>query len=70
METKEAVANDENGKLLDRIYYGHGNPGSFSSEKRLYDEAKKENPKITRKIVKDYMKRQYVVSRHKRLKKS
>ena len=70
VSNKVETEDDKNGKLLTNIYYTPGHPGSFSSEKRLYDEAKKENPQISRKFVKEFMNKQYVVSRHKRLRKT
>ena len=51
------------------LYYKPGGPASFSSLARLYKHAKKENPKVKKQDVKEYLEKQYTYSRHFRLRK-
>ena len=67
MEIPNKSPKDEVGSLLNEIYYTPGLPSSFSSPKTLYNEAKKVLPTITMKIVKQFLEKQYVYSRHKKL---
>ena len=52
--------------LLRRLYYGPGEASSFSSVKRLYEAAKKENSDITLKVVKEWLRKQVAYTRHKK----
>ena len=52
--------------LFRRLYYGPGEASSYSSIKRLYDAAKKENSDITLKAVKEWLQKQVTYTRHKK----
>ena len=60
----------QNGNLLNKLYYEGGKPGSYATEERLWREAKKYAPKITKREVREYLAKQYVHTRHKRLRKT
>lgn len=51
-------------ELLKRIYYDPSNPASFSSIKKLLFEAKKFDPSITRKDVKNFLSTQNTYTLH------
>ena len=52
--------------VLKRIYYGPNQAASYSSAERLYDAAKSERPDVTRKRVKDWLRKQVAYTRHKK----
>ena len=52
--------------LLRRLYYGPGESSSYSSAKRLYDAAKRENSNVTLKGVKEWLRKQVAYTRHKK----
>ena len=51
--------------LLKKLYYNLDSPSSFSSVKRLFNAAKKQNKKITRQNVKDFLSEQNTYTLHK-----
>ena len=55
-------------KILNHLYYTTGLPTAFSSVVNLYREAKKIDPKITLKYVKNYLIRQSVYPAFKQTK--
>ncbi len=52
-------------KTLKKIYTTIGGPAAFSSSETLYQEARKINPKLTRKTVKKFLEKSYVYQKHK-----
>ena len=52
--------------LLSRLYYGSKEASSFSSARRLFLRAKRENANVTQKSVDDWLKKQQTYTRHKR----
>ena len=60
----------ENGRLLNELFYKPGGAGSYSSAQRLHYEAKKIKPSIKLREAKEFVKKQYVYSRHKRVKRT
>lgn len=54
-------------EILRRIYYDPANPAAFSSEQRLYDAAKEENPAITHKQVEDFLSSSIPYTLHRRI---
>lgn len=57
-------------KLLDELYYTASGPSSFSSARRLYNEAKKRDKTIKQKTVNEWLKKQVAYTRHKRVAKN
>ena len=55
--------------LLRQLYYDQKNPASFSSAIRLYKAAKEIEPKISHKIVKDWLSGEFTYTLHKPLRK-
>ena len=54
--------------LLDSIYLSTaGRPGAFSSPERLFQEAKTENPRVTRSVVNKYLRTVKSYSQHARV---
>lgn len=51
-------------EVLEKIFYDPANPGSFSSVQKLFNEAKKEAPKIKLKHVKEFLQRQKTYTLH------
>lgn len=56
-------------KLLTGLYYNLEEPASFSGIDSLYKAAKKLDPLINRKQVKDFLLKQHVYLRHRRIRK-
>ena len=55
--------------LLSKLYYGLGNPVSFSSPQKLYQTAKAKIPSVTLAFVKEWLSRQKAYALHKDVKK-
>lgn len=53
--------------LLEKIYTDPKSPGSFASPEKLFLEAKKRNSKVTRKIVREFLKTQNTYTLHRRI---
>ena len=53
--------------ILKNVYYDPKNPNSFSSANKLYKEAKKINPSITLKDVKNWLSSQFTYTLHKQV---
>src|SRR5437868_12062726 len=51
--------------IFKNIYYNPSSPGSFGGRERLYLEAKKVNPDISKKDVKEWLSGQIVYTLHK-----
>lgn len=56
---------NEQHQLLDSIYYNADGPASFSGITRLYDEAHRRNPTITRPLVTAYLRQQRTYQLHR-----
>ena len=67
MSTKEKK---DGMSLMGDIYYKKGGPAYLASHERLYQEAKKTLPSITRQTVQSFLDKQYVHSRHLKKKRN
>ena len=63
--TTAAKMNKKNEALLSRIYYDPSHSASFSTEKKLYEAARREDESITRQAVKEFLLNQYTYTLHK-----
>lgn len=61
MEQAGSFRND----ILERIYYDPKNPASFSTDKKLYEAARDEDPTIRLKDVQDWLKKEITYTLHK-----
>jgi hypothetical protein len=52
-------------ELIDRLYTNLNSPASFAGVNRLFDEAHRQDPSITREQVQDYVERQRTYTLHK-----
>ena len=64
MQIKQTVQ-----EILEEIYYTPSSVGSFRGVDRLYKEAKKVKPKITKKIVLQFLQSQPTYTLHKPFRK-
>ncbi len=65
MGTTNAADQEDISKLLSSIYYNPGSAAAFSNAQTLLREARKVNPKITLKAVRNFLSHSYVHLRHK-----
>ena len=63
---KEPTSGSAIEPLLKRLYYGPGQSSGYSSARRLYQAARKENSAITQRQVLEWLKKQVTFTRHKR----
>ena len=52
-------------EILENIYYNPDNPACYSGVNAVHHEAKKQNSKITKKIVLEYLQKQSTYTKHK-----
>jgi len=64
MENKRIAVKDR--ELLNKLYKNFKYPSAFTSLEPLLKEAQKHSPKISRSTVRDYLKSQYVYTKHRK----